>query len=70
MKDNYAQRAFEELLSTMFEDEAYRHLSFGDIEHFRKLTLEDVKVAHQQMMDQDDMSILVAGKVDDKYLML
>ena len=66
MKDNYAQRAFEELLSTMFEDEAYRHLSFGDIETLEKLTLEDVKVAHQQMMDQDDMSILVAGKVDDK----
>src|SRR5699024_2664815 len=66
MKDNYALRAFDALLSTMFEDEAYILLSFGDIDTLEKLTLEDVKCAQQQMMDQDDLSILVAGKVDDK----
>lgn len=66
MKDNYAQRAFESLLETMFDDEPYRILSFGDIEVLEQLTLDDVKAAHADMMANNDMSILVAGKVDDK----
>lgn len=66
MKDNYAQRAFESLLETMFDDEPYRILSFGDIEVLERLTLDDVKAAHADMMANNDMSILVAGKVDDK----
>ena len=65
MKDNHAQRAFELLLETMFDDEDYKYLSFGDLEALEKLTLEDVKDAHSRMMADDDMSVLVAGKVED-----
>lgn len=65
MRDNHAQRAFEMLLETMFETEDYRHLSFGNLEALERLTLEDIKVAHDKMMTADDMAILVAGKVED-----
>lgn len=65
MRDNHAQRAFETLLSTMFETEDYRHLSFGNVEALEQLTLKDIKSAHETMMTTDDMAILVAGKVDD-----
>jgi len=66
MRDNHSQRAFEMLLETMFETEDYRHLSFGDLDELERLTLEDVKDAHRSMMTEDEMSILVAGKVEDK----
>ena len=66
MRDNHSQRAFEMLLETMFETEDYKHLSFGDLGDLERLTLDDVKDAHRSMMTEDDMSILVAGKVEDK----
>lgn len=66
MRDNHSQRAFEMLLETMFETEDYKHLSFGDLDDLERLTLDDVKDAHRSMMTEDDMSILVAGKVEDK----
>lgn len=66
MRDNHSQRAFEMLLETMFETEDYKHLSFGDLDDLERLTLDDVKAAHSSMMTDDDMSILVAGKVEDK----
>ena len=66
MRDNHSQRAFEMLLETMFETEDYKHLSFGDLDDLERLTLHDVKDAHLSMMTDDDMSILVAGKVEDK----
>jgi len=50
----------------MFETEDYKHLSFGDLDDLERLTLDDVKDAHRSMMTEDDMSILVAGKVEDK----
>lgn len=65
MKDNHAQRAFEMLLETMFEKEDYKYLSFGDLDSLASLTLEDVKDAHRRMMTDDDMSVIVAGKVED-----
>lgn len=65
MKDNHAQRAFEMLLETMFETEDYKYLSFGDLDSLASLTLEDVKDAHRRMMTDDDMSVIVAGKVED-----
>ena len=66
MRDNHSQRAFEMLLETMFETEDYKYLSFGDLDDLERLTLDDVKDAHRSMMTEDDMSILVAGKVEDK----
>lgn len=66
MRDNYSQRAFELLLETMFEEEDYKYLSFGDIETLEALTLQEVKDAHQKMMETDDLSILAAGKVGDE----
>lgn len=64
LKDNKAQKSFENLLNVMFEDEPYKYLSHGVLEDIEKIALEDIKDEHEKMMKNDEAVILIAGHLD------
>lgn len=65
LKDNKAQKSFENLLNIMFEDESYRFLSHGVLEDIDGITLEDIKKEHREMMASDEAVILISGHLDE-----
>lgn len=65
LRDNKAQKSFENLLNIMFEDEAYKYLSHGVLEDIDGITLEDIREEHQKMMAEDEAVILISGHLDE-----
>lgn len=65
LRDNKAQKSFENLLNTMFEDESYKYLSHGVLEDIDDITLDDIKEEHQKMMAHDEAVILISGHLDE-----
>lgn len=65
LKDNKAQKSFENLLNVMFEREPYKYLSHGVLEDIEQISLEDIKDEHQEMMKKDEVVVLIAGHLDE-----
>ncbi len=65
LKDNKAQKSFENLLDTMFEDESYKYLSHGVLEDIDAITLGDIRDEHRKMMEEDEAVILISGHLDE-----
>ncbi|EHJ07729.1 EF-P 5-aminopentanol modification-associated protein YfmF [Staphylococcus simiae] len=65
MVDNKAQYSFLKMLDHMFEDEAYKYLSTGQIEQIPHITAQSLYQTYQSMINNDNCAVYVVGNVDD-----
>ncbi len=65
MVDNKAQYSFLKLLDHMFENEAYKYLSTGQLaEQIPHITAETLYHTYQSMINNDQCSVYVVGNVE------
>ncbi|MDR7648825.1 EF-P 5-aminopentanol modification-associated protein YfmF [Staphylococcus argenteus] len=62
--DNKAQYSFLKLLDHMFENEAYKYLSTGQLEQIPHITAETLYHTYQSMINNDQCSVYVVGNVE------
>lgn len=68
IKENLGQYGFYQLLKTMFEDEAMRNPSFGDIQKLEVVTGEEIYQTYKAMLKEDEVHLYIVGDVDEKRI--
>ena len=64
MVDNKSTIFVLKLLDHMFENEAYKYLSTGQLEQIPHITAETLYHTYQSMINNDQCSVYVVGNVE------
>lgn len=65
MIDNKAQYSFLKMLDHMFEHEAYKYLSTGQLEQIPHISAQSLYHTYQSMINNDKCAVYVVGNVDE-----
>jgi len=61
---NKMRYSIKKMLDTMFKDDPYSTPTLGDEESLQKLSLQDMTEVHQNMLNNDQITINVVGDID------